>query len=183
MISDPTKSSKYVTERYAFIWKTKHIKIKNRGRLLSELDAEIDREPFLLDFYVRNRQFTILNFHSRPFNKDPMSEIRALTKFVLNSLGSSVIVAGDFNVDEKELVFDELKSRGFKASITNQKTTLKRSCDRNNYLNYPIDNIFYAKGLTNTGCGIVDFVGYCGNLENARKLSDHLPVFLKFRLK
>ena len=34
VISDPTNSTKYVTERYAFIWKTKDIKIKNRGQLL-----------------------------------------------------------------------------------------------------------------------------------------------------
>ena len=66
VISDPTNSTKYVTERYAFVWKTKHIKIKNRGKLIKELDAVIDREPFLIDFYLTGEKLTLINFHSRP---------------------------------------------------------------------------------------------------------------------
>ena len=62
VISNPTQSPKYATERYAFIWKTKHIKIKNRGTLLSNLKEDIYREPFLLDFYVANQKFSVLNF-------------------------------------------------------------------------------------------------------------------------
>ena len=57
VISNPTNSSKYVTERYAFIWKTRHIKIKNRGRLISELDSLTDREPYLMDFYLKGKKF------------------------------------------------------------------------------------------------------------------------------
>lgn len=182
-VSDPTHSTKYVTERYAFIWKTKHIRIKNRGWLLDELDAEVDREPFLLDFYLDKRKFTIINFHSRPYNKDPESEIKAINEFVLGSLNTPLIIAGDFNVDEKEQVFDGLKTAGYLPAITNQKTTLKRSCKRGDYLNYPIDNIFYSDDVKKMEGGIIDFVRFCDNLEKARKLSDHVPVFLKFRLE
>lgn len=183
VISDPTNSSKYVTERYAFIWKTKHIKIKNRGWLVSELDSYIDREPFLLDFYFGQKKFSILNFHSRPFDKDPESEIRALTKFVQNKANTALILAGDFNVDEKEAVFGELKRKGFAATVSNQKTTLKRMCDQNNYLNYAIDNIFYSKEIHKLEGRAIDFVKFCESLDKARKLSDHLPVFLRFSLR
>jgi len=183
VISNPTNSSKYVTERYAFIWKTKHIKIKNRGGLVAELDFQIDREPFLLDFYLGKRKFSILNFHSRPFNKDPESEIRALTKFVTNTANTTLILAGDFNVDEKEAVFSELKRKGFAAAVSNQKTTLKRTCDQNDYLNYAIDNIFYSKEVYKLEGRVIDFVKFCESLEKARKISDHLPIFLKFSLR
>lgn len=182
-VSDPTNSPKYVTERYAFIWKTKHIKTNNKGWLLTELDTLIDREPFLLNFYVRGNQITIINYHSRPYNRDPESEIIALSKFAIDSLDTPLIIAGDFNVDEKKPVFNILKEAGYLPTITNQKTTLKRACKRVAYLNYPIDNIFYSKNIEKVDGRVLDFVRYCDNLEKARKLSDHLPVFLKFSLK
>ncbi len=183
VISDPTNSSKYATERYAFVWKTKHIKIKNRGWLLDELNTQIDREPFLLDFYLDKQKFTVVNFHSRAHDKNPESEIDALSNFAVDSLATPLIIAGDFNVDEKEPVFDPLKIKGYKASVTNQRTTLKKTCKRGKYLNYPIDNIFYSSEIKKIDGGVLDFVRFCDRLEQARKLSDHLPVFLKFYLE
>lgn len=181
-ISNPTNSPKYTTERYAFLWKTHRIKIKDRGWLLTELDSTIDREPFLLNFYIGDKKLTVINFHSRPYNKDPESEIKALSPFVIDSLSTPLIIAGDFNVDEKESVFDGLKMAGYGPAIANQKTTLKKSCKRVSYLNHPIDNIFYSKDIEKTDGGVLDFVKFCDRLEQARKLSDHLPVFLRFSL-
>ncbi|MEM1336884.1 MAG: endonuclease/exonuclease/phosphatase family protein [Bacteroidota bacterium] len=183
VISDPTNSPKYSTERYAFIWKTKRIKIKNRGWLVSELDSLIDREPFHLDFYVQGKKISVLNFHSRPHDKDPKSEIRALSQFAIDSLTTPLIIVGDFNVEEKKPIFDKLKNKGFKSAIQDKKTTLKKSCDRVNYLNHSIDNIFYSADISKIKAGVIDFVRSCDNLEKSRKLSDHLPVFLGFRLK
>lgn len=183
VISYPTNSPKYVTERYAFIWKTRHIKIKTRGRLIKELDSVIDREPLLLEFYIGKHKLTVINFHSRPFNKNPESEIMALTKFVIASSKSPLIIVGDFNVNEKEHVFDEIKANGFNTAISNQKTTLKRICNENEYLNYPIDNIFYSTKINKVEGKVINFVRFCDNLKEARKLSDHLPVFLAFKLE
>lgn len=185
VISAPTHSPKYVTERYAIVWKTKHIKIKNRGWLIAALDSPIDREPFLLELYTQGKRLTVVNFHSRPYNKDPESEIRALSNYVIDSLGSKtspLIIAGDFNVDEKMSVFDRLKKAGYRSAIRDQKTTLKRTCDGTEYLNHPIDNIFYSKNIRKIKGGVLDFVRFCDELEKARKLSDHLPVFLTFGL-
>lgn len=183
VISDPTNSSKYVTERYAIIWKTKHIKIKDRGWLISALDATIDREPFLLNLYMDGKSFTVINFHSRPYNKDPESEIMALSKYVRDSIKNPLVIAGDFNVDERMPIFGTLKSSGYQTAVTNQKTTLKWKCEHTEYLNHPIDNIFYSKHLEKTKGNIIDFVKFCDNLEKARKLSDHLPVLLQFYIK
>ena len=183
VISNPTNSSNYVTERYAFIWKTKNIKIKNRGLLIADLDSLVDREPFYLDFYVKGIKLTVLNFHSRPHDKNPESEILAITDYLkINPSQHPIILAGDFNVDEKELVFNGLKAIGYKASINNQSTTLKQSCDGNDYLNYPIDNIFHSKNVSKIEGKAIDFVKVCENLEEARNLSDHLPVYLSFSL-
>ncbi len=183
VISDPTNSSKYVTERYAVVWKTKHIKIKNRGKLITELDTLVDREPFLIDFYMADKKLTLINFHARPHNKNPEAEIKALTKYIINSSSEHLILAGDFNVNEAKPVFDNFKTEGYTAAVTNQKTTLKKACDGFEYRNHPIDNVFYSSLLLKTDSGVLDFVRACGNIEKARKLSDHLPVFLKFELK
>lgn len=183
VISDPTNSPKYIAERCAFIWKTNRIKIKNRGWLISELATQIDREPFLLNFYLEGKRFTIINFHSRPYNKDPESEIIALSKFVVDSLKGPLLIAGDFNVDEKMPVFNTLKNSGYRTAITSQKTTLKWKCEGNQYLNHTIDNIFFSREILLIKSGTIDFVKFCEGLEAARKLSDHLPVSLTFTLK
>lgn len=183
VISDPTNSSKYVTERYAVVWKTKHIKIKNRGRLITELDTLVDREPFLIDFYIADKKLSLINFHSRPHNKNPEAEIKAITQYIMSTSSTPLILAGDFNVNEAKPVFDTFKTKGFTAALINEKTTLKKACDGFEYRNHPIDNVFYSNTILKTKSGVLDFVRACDNLEKARKLSDHLPVFLRFSLK
>lgn len=182
IISDPTKSSKYMLERYAYIWKNKHIKIKNRGRLISELQGQIEREPLTVDFYIGNEKFSLYNYHSIPNQKNPRPEITALTNYLLNNVKSPAIVAGDFNMTETDSVFCKLIDNGYYPSIRNTKTTIKRKCVNFEYLNYSIDNIYVSSGISKINAGSIDFVLVCDEIENARKLSDHLPVFLTFRL-
>lgn len=183
VISNPTNSPKYVTERYAFIWKTKNIKIKNRGALISELDSLVDREPFFLDFYVKGHKLSVINFHSRPHDKNPEREILAITDY-LNSddFQHPIILAGDFNVDQKEEVFIGLRTQGYNAAVIDAKTTLKHNCATDGYLNYPIDNIFYSNKITLKSGYVIDFVKACENISTARELSDHLPVLLNFSI-
>lgn len=183
VISDPTHSPKYVTERYAYLWKTAQIKIKNRGNLIKQIDEAVDREPFLIDFYYDLKPFTVINFHSRPFDQNPEREIKAISNYILNTLTGTVFLAGDFNMNEQEEVFNPLKKSGFLAALKNQKTTLKNQCKASGYLNYPIDNIFYSDDIQDVKTGVLDFVKSCANLEQARNLSDHLPVFIQFKFK
>lgn len=184
VISEPTNSSKYATERYAFIWKTKNIKIKNRGFLVEDLELLVDREPFFLDFYLNGQKFSVINFHSRPHDKNPEAEIKAITDYLSESIiEHPVMLVGDFNVAEQDEVFDDLKSLGYNAALSNKKTTLKRKCDINGYLNHAIDNIFYSDQVTKLKAYSIDFVRYCESLPLARNISDHLPVSLRFQLK
>ena len=46
-ISNPTSSSAYKTERYAFLWKTAKVKKIGTAWLEKKYHLEIDREPFL----------------------------------------------------------------------------------------------------------------------------------------
>ena len=182
VISDPTNSSKYVTERYAFIWKTSNIKIKNRGKLIAALDSKVDREPFTINFYLDSKVLQVINFHSRPHDNNPQAEIKAISEHIVNAKTGSLIFAGDFNTTVQDSVFNTLKSNGFVPALVEQKTTLKRSCTGLDYLNHAIDNVFYSKDLTYIDSGVLDFVMSCDQLDKAHKLSDHLPVYIKFSL-
>jgi endonuclease/exonuclease/phosphatase family metal-dependent hydrolase len=182
IVSHPTKSSKYMTERYAIIWKTKHIKIKDRGKLLKELQDDIEREPLLVDFYLDGKRFSIINFHSIPHSKNPRTEIKALTEYIINSNNSPLLLAGDFNISEDDNVFKNFLSEGYLPSLSNKKTTLKRKCKNGNYLNYNIDNIYYSNDIYKVKSDVIDYVIVCDEIESARKLSDHLPVYLTFKL-
>lgn len=182
IISNPTNSSKYVTESYAFIWRTTNIKIKNRGTLIAALDSEVEREPFAINFYLDQKVLQVVNFHSRPYNQNPQAEIKAISQHLVKAMKGSVIFAGDFNVTNEDPVFNELKSNGFTPALVNQKTTLKKTCTGVDYLNYAIDNIFYSKDLKYVKSGVLDFVLTCDQLEKARELSDHLPIFFRFSL-
>lgn len=64
VISDPTSSSAYKTERYAFIWKTNKVKKIGGAWLEQKYHLEIDREPYFCTFEYKNKQFTVVNFHA-----------------------------------------------------------------------------------------------------------------------
>ena len=105
-----------------------------------------------------------------------------MTTYLIDSLETPLILAGDFNVDKANPIFDDFKNNGYNAGISNQKTTLKRDCSGNEYLNYPIDNIFFSMKIDKIDSGVIDFVRFCEDLEMARKLSDHLPVYITFKV-
>ncbi|MEQ3690636.1 MAG: endonuclease/exonuclease/phosphatase family protein, partial [Flavobacterium sp.] len=63
-ISNPTTSSAYKTERYAFIWKPSRVKKIGDAWLEQKYNLEIDREPYFCTFSYDNKEFTVVNFHA-----------------------------------------------------------------------------------------------------------------------
>jgi deoxyribonuclease-1-like protein len=78
-------------------------------------------------------------------------------------------------------VFHPLQASGYRHVLEGQRTTLKKACDSGNYLNHPIDNILLPPSLKLVSAYAGDFVRDCANLETARAISDHLPVFARVR--
>ncbi|WP_103191751.1 endonuclease/exonuclease/phosphatase family protein [Formosa algae] len=185
-ISNPTKSpSVYISERYAFLWKTSKVKLTSRAYLDSDLEDKLFREPFIGKFQSTkgSEPFYVVNFHSRKFNDHPEQEIIYLKEYTTRLNSDYILIAGDFNLDEKHVVWDNLYNIGFKSALHNTKTTLKTKCKNGSYLNYPIDNIFYSKNIFSIKSQAIDFVSHCNRLEIARQLSDHLPVYMEFQIK
>jgi len=182
-ISNATKSSSsYASERYAFLWKTSKFRLKKRAYLDSELQSKIEREPYIGFFECKknNNTFYLVNMHARTYNKHPEIEISNFKRYPQRFKTDNLIILGDFNLNEKHTVWNPLYKIGFTSAVSNQPTTLKRKCKYGNYLNYPIDNIYFnTKYFKAQKSYVIDFVSACENLEIARNISDHLPVVLE----
>lgn len=185
-ISDPTKSpSTYISERYAYLWKTSKVSLIHRAYLDGELEEVCNREPYIAAFKRKGESepFYVINFHSRRYNDRPEEEIIRFLDYPKRLNSNRIIIAGDFNLDENHEVWKPFYKNGFESALKNTLTTLKMKCKEGNYLNYAIDNIYFTSGIKNFQSGSVDFVRFCEELEVARGISDHLPIFMEFNFK
>ncbi|WP_040281039.1 endonuclease/exonuclease/phosphatase family protein [Psychroserpens damuponensis] len=184
-ISDPTNSpSAYMSERYAYLWKTSKIDMQGRAYLDEELAEEIVREPYIAEFKEKSTgyKFHVVNFHSRKHDDNPELEIVHFKNYQERLNTDKLLIVGDFNLNEKHEIWDDLYQSGFKSAIENSKTTLKRKCAFGKYLSHSIDNIYYSKELQFKTSGVLNYIRACENLKAARLISDHLPVYLEFTI-
>lgn len=185
-VSDPTRPPSAGVERYAYLWK-RHTMTVNRdnARLVQELQASVDREPYALLFQPKeSAPLYVFSVHTVPVAKQPIREVEALVSAKEVRAVKRAIIAGDFNLSRKKA--DPLFARiGFTGHIT-ASTSLRGFVGRNGYRSRQYDNV-YTKDLRVCTAGVIDFVGtYFApvtdeSLRNARHLSDHLPVFVTFR--
>ena len=186
-ISNPTKSpSSYISERYAYIWKTSKLRLLQKPTLDVLLENVIEREPYLAKFeIIKNKKIVyFINMHARVYNRKPEIEIAHFKKYPKRLQTDAIFILGDFNLDENHTVWNPLYKMGFKPAIKNTATTLKIKCKNVSYVSHSIDNIYYyTNKITFVKSGVLDFVTSCANLESARKISDHLPVFLELTVK
>ncbi len=182
-ISNPTKSpSSNMSERYAYIWKTSKVKLDGKPYLDSELKEKCIREPYIAVFKLkkRNEDFYLVNFHSRVHDQNPENEIVFFKDYPVRLKSVSIFILGDFNLNEKHFVWNDLYKLNFKSAIQNSPTTLKKKCKWNKYLSHSIDNIYFnTEKIKFLNSGKIDFVRNCNNLDTARNISDHLPVFIE----
>ena len=185
-VSDPTKSpSVYISERYAFLWKTSKVSLIHRAYLDKYLEDLCYREPFVAAFKLKGKSdtFYLVNYHSRKYNDKPYDEIIHLLDFPERLESNRILIAGDFNLNEKHDVWKHFYNKGFKNALKNEPTTLKTICKDGNYLSHPIDNIYFTSGIDMVQAKNLDFIGTCDKLERAREISDHLPIYMEFRLQ
>lgn len=185
-ISDPTKSpSVNMSERYAFLWKTSKVSMVHRAYLDTELEDLCYREPFIAAFKTKGvaEPFYVVNYHSRKHNDRPEEEIVHLFNYSERLDSNKILIAGDFNLNEEHEVWKPFYHKGFKSALQNEGTTLKRNCKNGTYRNHPIDNVYFASGIKIIQAGSVDFVETCENLQRAREISDHLPVYMEFKIE
>jgi len=178
-ISDPTQSSSYKKERYAFLWKTASVKIIGKAWLEKKYELEIEREPYLGTFEYRGKQFTVVNFHGLTKKDQPETEIKYFKLLPQEYPLLNLVFLGDFNCPQSHSVFLPIKKMGWKPAFQNQKTSLKKACTKNNCLASEYDNIFYdARQLDCVDSGVILFFKNFASLKAAKSISDHIPVWI-----
>ena len=180
-ISDPTSSSAYKTERYAFIWRTSKVKQIGKAWLEQKYHLEIDREPYFCTFQYEGKQFTVVNFHAITKKRQPETEIKYF-KFLPDEYPNlNLIFAGDFNAPQSHTVFNPLKKMGYQSILVGQKTSLKKECREDLCLASEFDNIFFnAATIKHLNSGVIHFYKCFNSLQEARKISDHIPIWFEF---
>lgn len=182
-VSVPTVGSRQKRERYAFLWKPSKVTQVGRAWLDSFYSLEIEREPYLCTFRYGSKEFTVVNFHAITKRLQPETEIKYFKNYPSNYPRLNLVFAGDFNCPQTHSVFGPLKRAGFAAALTNVKTTLKRKC-ASECTASEFDNFFYDKrrASVTSGGALAFYSGYT-TLDDARKLSDHLPIWIVLVLK
>lgn len=172
-------------ERYAFIWKTSKISLKEKPTLAKSLDEAIDREPFVAKFKTNEKfEFAIATFHAVPKSKEPWRECKHLHKLSEIFPKENLMLMGDFNLSEKHLSFDKLKKTGLIPALVNVKTSIKMEQRGNEKFANEYDNVFYDSAKFKIlKSGILDFTDKFPNLKEARKISDHVPVYVEVEQK
>lgn len=182
-ISHGTSSDRYSKERYAYLWKTSKTAIVGEPWLEKKYNLQISREPFLARFKLGKKQFTIVTFHAIPKAKQPEAEIKYLQYLPAEYPADALIFCGDFNLSQAHTVFNPLKKSGYPAALTNQKTSLRQKCIKGDCLASEYDNFFYNQTQINCiSAGIIPFYTAFPEIKEARKISDHVPIFLKFSM-
>ena len=184
-VSDPTNSSSGKKERYAFLWKTKKVKLVGRPWLDKTFDDIIIREPYLARFKFKDENILLVNYHSRVHDEQPEKEIVCFYQYPKMFEGETILIAGDFNKYVSDDVFKPLREIGFLPNLEGQKTTLKMKCGKQGeYLSHPIDYILVDTNILEIkSTGVIDHVGDCEKLKLARTLSDHLAVWVEVSWK
>ena len=91
---------------------------------------------------------------------------------------------GDFNCPQSHSVFFPIKKIGFTSVFQNQKTSLRQKCINKDCLASEYDNIFYKLGNVKVlKSGIVPFYKSFNSIKEARKISDHIPIWCSIQVK
>lgn len=172
-------------EQYVFIYDTSRIEVQP-GSVYTVDDPEdfLHREPLVARFRVRGPPpaeaftFSLVNIHTDPDETD--TELDALDDaFVAvrrdGSGEDDVILLGDLNVDDNHL--GQLGRLPSIAWVISGRPTNTRGTKS-------YDNLLFDRRVTMefTGyCGVLDLMAEFGlSMEQALKVSDHLPIWAEF---
>ena len=181
-LSNPTISSPYRSERYAYLWKSKNIKLKKKAFLDQHYQDEIEREPYMATFQYKELEFTLVSLHALPKKHQPETEIKYLRYFPEHYPDSNLIFLGDFNLSESHSVFNPLKKQGYTPAFTNQKTSLRQKCIKRDCLASEYDNFFLQPTIfTLKSAKAILFFEDFDSLQEANKISDHIPLMIEIQ--
>ncbi len=182
ILSNPTHGKG--SERYAYLWKPSIVKLKGKAWLEKSLDNQIDREPFMARFELKSGKTVLLStIHAVPKAKEPWKECKYLYKLNDCYKVDNLLIMGDFNLSERNDAFYKLKQSNIWPALINFKTSIKMEMREGEKFANEYDNIFIDRTeIKLLNAGRIDFTLPFISLKEARKISDHVPVYAEIRL-
>lgn len=177
-----TSANPQEQERYAFLYDSKQLTLVQH-RLLEQYANKLVREPYLAVFKYNNKNLYIINYHAVPKGKNPQKEINHLLHYMIQ-MKEAAIWLGDFNCYPTDAVFKPLIANKLNYAPKNQATTIKQQqCIKGNCYANAYDYFWYNRHVRLLASGQYSFLplfNYDGYA--ARKISDHIPVFITIDL-
>ncbi len=184
VVSNPTSGGRG-SERYAYLWKPKNVKLKGKAWLENNTADYIDREPYMARFQWGKETLLLANLHAVPKNKYPNVEIEKLKDLPKWYPDDAIVLMGDCNSANSEYGGQALYKNGFRDALKGQRTTLKMKPDKQGRVTAnPYDHIYFEKKEVRIhDSGAWDFSGNFDDLKSARLISDHIPVWACLSLR
>lgn len=173
VISNPTSGEG--SERYAYLFKKDKVKLVGHS-LEQSLASVVDREPFIGRFLFDGEEYILGNVHLVPIGKNPSLEVKELASLGKKYKDKKFILMGDFNLAESDESFDLMK--GWSVSVLKGMRTSLKMKEGSDWLNEEYDNFFVSKGVKVGSSGVIHFYKNFKELRNARRVSDHCPIFI-----
>lgn len=174
IVSDPTSGPG--SERYAYLYKKNRVKLKESD-LEKSLADKINREPFRAVFTFKTSDYYLFNLHLVPTDKNPAAEALHLATLGQLYKGKKIIFMGDLNLSQSDPGFDPVKKWGM-PSLVGKKTSLKmKEGEAGQKLNMEYDNFFVSGNVLIKSSDVINFFNEFKDLKEARKISDHCPIF------
>lgn len=183
-ISDATSGeNSYKRERYAFMWKPSKVKLVGKPWLEIKYTNEINREPYYATFKSGTKEVTLVNFHAITKSMQPETEIKYFKYLPEEYPNLNLIFCGDFNLPQSHTVFNPIKKMGYQSALTGQKTSLRQECFNDDCLASEFDNFYYnSNKIVRLSTGVIHFYRSFSDFKEARKISDHIPIYFQFSI-
>lgn len=185
-ILSPILGTKRYSEQYAFIYDTNRIVLMDEGAIVPDPHQLLAREPMFSRFRTRTAipqqafTFTLANVHVAP--NQTRSELATLYEVYLwlqsylHQYEDDVILLGDFNEPPRRY--------GQLWQIRSLAMALRENITTNTIRTKSYDNILFDTSRTHeftNKSGVLDLQQVFGlTLEEAKAVSDHLPVWAAF---
>lgn len=174
VVSDPTSGPG--SERYAYLYKKHRVKLKETG-LEQTLSDKINREPFRAVFSFKGNDYYLFNLHLVPTDKNPALEAAQLASLGETYKNKRIVFMGDLNLSQSDKGFDVVK-KWANPTLIGKKTSLKmKEGEQGERLNMEYDNFFVSSNLEVKISDVINFFSEFKELKEARKISDHCPIF------
>ncbi|MEI6378544.1 MAG: endonuclease/exonuclease/phosphatase family protein [Candidatus Falkowbacteria bacterium] len=165
-------------ERYAYLWKTSRLQVKQRQiSLVSPLANYMIREPGRMIFTVNGLEFAWYTFHLAPTAKGPEKEANMVAGMANVFTEQRLVLAGDFNLGADKLAPTWEKPFKCRHQIEGKTSLGNKIKADGSYFSKAYDNIF-VRGMTVRTSGILNYFARFNDLKAMKAVSDHLPVFV-----